>query len=172
MYRRRLMKEKAEKERKEKEEKEKEKEEKEKENEKEEKEKEKEEKEEKAEKEEKKEIKKHGTEERPKDEKYEIKESVREMNRKRNYTHNPKAKKRFKISDELDVTEINTSSPVVPQNLSFSIDNKNNLENLFLFGIDRNDILHIFDIRKRKWSKKKNIGNRRYIRSISKRLSI
>ena len=155
MYRRRLMKEKAEKERKEKEEKEKEKEEKEKENEKEEKEKEKEEKEEKAEKEEKKEIKKHGTEERPKDEKYEIKESVREMNRKRNYTHNPKAKKRFKISDELDVTEINTSSPVVPQNLSFSIDNKNNLENLFLFGIDRNDILHIFDIRKRKWSKKK-----------------
>ena len=140
MYRRRLMKEKAEKERKEKEEKEV---------------KEEKEKVEKEEKEQKKEIKKHGTEERPKDEKYEIKERVREMNRKRNYTHNPKAKKRFKISDELDVTEINTSSPVVPQNLSFSIDNKNNLENLFLFGIDRNDILHIFDIRKRKWSKKK-----------------
>ena len=183
MYRRRLMKEKAEKERKEKEEKEKEEKEKEekekeekekeekekeekerkekeeeekevKENEKEEEE-EKEEKEEKIEKEEKKETKKHGIEERPKDEKYEIKERVREMNRKRNYTHNPKAKKRFKISDELDVTEINTSSPVVPQNLSFSIDNKNNLDNLFLFGIDRNDILHIFDIRKRKWSKKK-----------------
>ena len=41
-----------------------------------------------------------------KDEKEEIKETVREMNRKKNYTHIPKAKKRFKISDELDVTEI------------------------------------------------------------------
>jgi hypothetical protein len=120
---------------------------------------EKKEKEEKKEenKEEKKEIKKHGMEEEPKDEKYEVKETVREMNRKRNYTHIPKVKKRFKINEELDVTEINTSSPVVPQNLSFSIEDCTitNSQNIFLFGIDRNDLLHIFDIKKRRWSKKK-----------------
>ena len=105
---------------------------------------------------EKEEINKHGMKEKLKDEKYEIKETVREMNRKRNYTHNPKSKKRFKISDELDVTEINTSSPVVPQNLSFSVEDKNNnIENMYLFGIDRNDLLHIFDVRKKRWSKKK-----------------
>ena len=157
MYRRRLMKEKAEKEKKEKEEKEREEKEK---LEKEKLEKEKEEKSKENEdklKEEKNEIKKHGMKENLKDEKYEIKETVREMNRKRNYTHNPKSKKRFKISDELDVTEINTSSPVVPQNLSFSLNDKNNnnSENIYLFGIDRNDLLHIFDVRKRRWSKKK-----------------
>ena len=148
MYRRRLMKEKSEKEKKEKEEKERE---------------EKEKKEEKdiynkdeEKKTEKEEINKHGMKEKLKDEKYEIKETVREMNRKRNYTHNPKSKKRFKISDELDVTEINTSSPVVPQNLSFSVEDKNNnIENMYLFGIDRNDLLHIFDVRKKRWSKKK-----------------
>ena len=136
MYRRRMMKEKAEKEREEKEKKEKE---------------------EKKEEKEKKEIKKHGMEENPKDEKYEMKETVREMNRKRNLTHIPKVKKRFKISDELDVTEINTSSPVVPQSLSFSLDDKNikNTDNAYLFGIDRNDIFHIFDIKKRRWSRKK-----------------
>ena len=96
-------------------------------------------------------------EEKIKDEKYEVKETVREMNRKRNYTHVPKVKKRFKISDELDVTEINTSSPVVLQNLSFSKDDNNikNIESAYLFGIDRNDNFHIFDVKKRRWSKKK-----------------
>ena len=148
MYRRRLMKEKSEKEKKEKEEKEREEREK-----KEEKDIYNKDEEKKAEKEE---INKHGMKEKLKDEKYEIKETVREMNRKRNYTHNPKSKKRFKISDELDVTEINTSSPVVPQNLSFSVEDKNNnIENMYLFGIDRNDLLHIFDVRKKRWSKKK-----------------
>ena len=146
MYRRRMMKEKEEKEKEEREKKEKEvKKEEKKEDKKEEK------------KEEKKEIKKHGMEEEPKDEKYEVKETIREMNRKRNYTHIPKVKKRFKINDELDVTEINTSSPVVPQNLSFSIDDKNiiNSDKVFLFGIDRNDNFHMFDIKKKRWSKKK-----------------
>ena len=160
MYRRRLMREKAEKEREEKEKKEKE-EEKKKEEEKEKE--EKKEKEKEKEKEEKNEIKKHGMEENLKDEKYEMKQTVREMNRKRNYTHIPKIKKRFKISEQLDVTEINTSqldvteintsSPVVAQSLSFS--NITNLVNVYLFGIDRNDYFHIFDIKKRRWSKKK-----------------
>ena len=90
-----------------------------------------------------------------KDEKDEIKETVREMNRKKNYTHVPKSKKRFKISDELDVTEINTSSPVIQQNLSFSLEDKNQNSRLYLFGIDRNDNFHIFDLKNKKWSKRK-----------------
>ena len=160
MYRRRIMKERAEKEKAEKEKAEKEKEEAEKE--KEEKEKIKKEEEEKGQhleeqnKEEENIKKHHIIDEKPKDEKYEIKETIREMNRKKNYTHIPKVKKRFKISDELEITEINTSSPVVPQNLSFSLDSKNILNgNIYLFGIDRNDNFHIFDLKKRHWSKKK-----------------
>jgi hypothetical protein len=91
-----------------------------------------------------------------KDEKDEIKDTVREMNRKKNYTHIPKNKKRFKISEELDVTEINTSSPVIQTNLSFSSKDENNTNTrLFLFGIDRNDNFHIFDLKNKKWSKKK-----------------
>ena len=102
----------------------------------------------------------HGMESKEKDEKEEIKETVREMNRKKNYTHVPKNKKKFKISDELDVTEINTASPVVQQNLSFSIDEINSNINqlyshIFLFGIDRNDNFHIFDLKSKKWSKRK-----------------
>ena len=97
--------------------------------------------------------KNHGME--IKDEKDEIKDKVREMNRKKNYTHIPKNKKKFKISDELDVTEINTSSPVVQQNLSFSEDRNNANNNLYLFGIDRSDNFHIFDLKKKKWSKRK-----------------
>ena len=104
--------------------------------------------------------KSHGMESKEKDEKEEIKETVREMNRKKNYTHVPKNKKKFKISDELDVTEINTASPVVQQNLSFSIDEINSNINqlyshIFLFGIDRNDNFHIFDLKSKKWSKRK-----------------
>ena len=99
--------------------------------------------------------KNHGME--LKDEKDEIKETVREMNRKKNYTHVPKNKKKFKISDELDVTEINTASPVIQPNLSFSLDDKNNNSNsnIYLFGIDRNDNFHIFDLKNKKWTKRR-----------------
>ena len=97
--------------------------------------------------------KNHGKE--IKDEKDEIKDKVREMNRKKNYTHIPKNKKKFKISDELDVTVINTTSPVVQQSLSFSEDKNIANSNLYLFGIDRSDNFHIFDLKKKKWSKRK-----------------
>ena len=94
------------------------------------------------------------------DEKEEIKETVR----KKNYSHVPKVKKKFRISDFLDVTEINTSSPVAPQNLSFSMDDtdyiaslikSSNLNSIYLFGIDRDDYFYIFDIKDKKLSKKK-----------------
>ena len=115
------------------------------------------------------------------DEKEEMKETVREVGRKKNLSHVPKTKKKFRISDFLDVTEINTSSPVAPQNLSFSMDDTEYINNLinsssnnsiYLFGIDRDDFFYIFDLKDRRFNKKKNIGNRRYIRYFPKRLSI
>ena len=98
------------------------------------------------------------------DEQNEIKDAVREMNRKKNYSHVPKVKKKFKISDLLDITEINTSSPVAPQNLSFSRDDTdyikklisgNNSNSIYLFGIDRDDYFYIFDLKDKKLTKKK-----------------
>ena len=98
------------------------------------------------------------------DEKEEIKKTVQEIGRKKNYSHVPKIKKKFRISDFLDVTEINTSLPVAPQNLSFSMDDTDYINNLiksnslcsiYLFGIDRDDYFYTFDIKDKKLSKKK-----------------
>ena len=92
------------------------------------------------------------------------KEEIKETGRKKNYSHVPKVKKKFRISDFLDVTEINTSSPVATQNLSFSMDDTDYIANLikssssnsiYLFGIDRDDYFYIFDIKDKKLSKKK-----------------
>ena len=98
------------------------------------------------------------------EEKEEIKEAVKENNRKKHNSHVPKVKKKFRISDFLDITEINTSSPVAPQNLSFSADDTEYISNLlksstsnsiYLFGIDREDYFNIFDIKDKKLTKKK-----------------
>ena len=86
-----------------------------------------------------------------------------EVVRKKNNTHVPKGKKKFKISDLLDITEINTSSPVITQNLSYSMDDtqffnnllKSTIYSIYLFGIDRNDDFHTFDLINKKFSKKK-----------------
>ena len=98
------------------------------------------------------------------EEKEEIKGVIKDIGRKKNNSHVPKVKKKFRISDFLDVTEINTSSPVAPQNLSFSMDDTEYINNLIkgsnansicLFGIDREDYFYIFDIKNKKLSKKK-----------------
>ena len=100
------------------------------------------------------------------DTKEEMKETKKELGRKKNLSHVPKKKKKFKISEFLDVTEINTSSPVAVQNLSFSKDDSELLENssenytnttskkLYLFGINREDYFFIFDLKEKKLSKK------------------
>ena len=99
------------------------------------------------------------------DTKEEMKETVKELGRKKNLSHVPKKKKKFRISEFLDVTEINTSSPVAIQNLSFSkddselLDTSNDYTNtvskkLYLFGINREDFLFIFDLKEKKLSKK------------------
>ena len=75
-----------------------------------------------------------------------------------------KVKKKFKLSDYLDVTEINISLPVAVQNLSFSLDdteylnnliNHSNTNSIYLFGIDRDDFFYSFDLKDKKLSKKK-----------------
>ena len=100
------------------------------------------------------------------DTKEEMKETKKEIGRKKNLSHVPKKKKKFKISEFLDVTEINTSSPVAAQNLSFSKDDSELLESntedymnitskkLYLFGINREDYFFIFDLKEKKLSKK------------------
>ena len=93
------------------------------------------------------------------------KEEIKEIGKKRNLSHVPKKKKKFRISEFLDVTEINTSSPVATQNLSFSkddselLDSSNDYYNtvskkLYLFGINREDFFFIFDLEEKKLSKK------------------
>ena len=94
----------------------------------------------------------------------EEKEDIKELGRKKNYSHVPRVKKKFRISDFLDITEINTASPVAPQNLSFSADDTEYINNLLkssqsnsisLFGIDRDDFFYSFDIKDKKLSKRK-----------------
>ena len=98
------------------------------------------------------------------EEKEEMKETIKEIGRKKNYSHVPKVKKKFRISDFLDITEINTASPVAPQNLSFTVDDTEYINNLIksnhsnsisLFGIDRDDFFYSFDIKDKKLSKRK-----------------
>ena len=98
------------------------------------------------------------------DTKEEMKETAKEVGRKKNLSHVPKKKKKFRISDILDVTEINTHSPVAVQNLSFSKDDSELLESndylnttskkLYLFGINRQDFFFEFDLKEKKLSKK------------------
>ena len=100
--------------------------------------------------------------------KEEMKETKKkELGRKKNLSHVPKKKKKFRISEFLDVTEINTSSPVALQNLSFSKDDTDIIldtstedytnttsKKLYLFGINREDYFFIFDLKEKKLSKK------------------
>ena len=74
-----------------------------------------------------------------------------------------KSKKKITITDAIDITVINTALPVISQNLSFSMDDteffknlqKSSISSIYLFGIDRNDDFHTFDLVNKKFSKKK-----------------
>ena len=91
-------------------------------------------------------------------------EEIKDIPRKKNNSHVPKVKKKFRISDFLDITEINTSSPVAQQNFSFTADdteyinsliNSSTANSICLFGIDRDDFFYIFDLKDKKLTKKK-----------------
>ena len=91
----------------------------------------------------------HGT--KLEEEKDEVKESIREMNRKKHYTHKVK-------NTNLVIDEINSEKKDV-ENLTNESGPKeeNQIINYYLYGIDRNDYFHIFDINNRKWMDKKKI---------------
>ena len=94
-------------------------------------------------------------------EKDEVKESIREMNRKKNYTHKPKI---FNYS--LDTMNYGQGQKNADQILNIGhtntyidkIEEERNNETFYLYGIDRNDVLHIFDITNKKWAELKKIS--------------
>ena len=99
----------------------------------------------------------HGKELEP--EKDEVKESIREMNRKKNYTHKPKI-----INYNLDEMEIDDKNGEQKITIGHSRldkideDIKEKPINMFyLYGIDRNDVLHIFDVINKRWCDMKKI---------------
>ena len=83
-----------------------------------------------------------------KTEKEEIKESIRKMERKKNYTYKPK---------NIDIFASNTEISNQNNSPKISIINAENEEEIineeyYLYGIDRDDLLHVFDINVRKWA--------------------
>ena len=89
------------------------------------------------------------------DEEEEIEDNIKELCKNKN--NKPKVEKKLKISDLIDITEINTSFPVVPINISYDIDYINKLldTNIYLYGISRDGYLYIFDLKCKYLSKKK-----------------
>ena len=96
-------------------------------------------------------IKIHGKE--IKTEKDEIKDSIKTMERKKNFTHKPK-----NVGLYISNTEIPAKNEI--QNISIiHTENEEEIinEQYFLYGIDRDDLLHVFDINSRKWSNLRKI---------------
>ena len=96
-------------------------------------------------------IKIHGKE--IKTEKDEIKDSIKIMERKKNFTHKPK-----NVGIYISNTEIPAKNEI--QNITIiHTENEEEIinEQYFLYGIDRDDLLHVFDINSRKWSNLRKI---------------
>ena len=86
------------------------------------------------------------------EEKDEVKESIRKMNRQKNYTYKPKF-----VNKKIDLSATENSKTLIEHTV---IDNKENTNNdnegnniYYLYGIDRNDYFHIFDINNKKYEK-------------------
>ena len=92
--------------------------------------------------------------------KKEVKEEIEEKDKKRNHTHKPKSKKKIRILDGIDITEINTSRPVrIQSSLSFQSNNDINKNYLYLYGLDKNNNLVQFDLVNKKWLKQQKISD-------------
>ena len=90
--------------------------------------------------------------EEPKDE---IKNSIREMDRKKNFSYIPKVHNYSE--DEAKTEQKNNDKKTNNQNkIEKNKGNKNKLS-YYLFGIDRNDFFHMFDINNKVWVEKKKI---------------
>ena len=91
----------------------------------------------------------HGN--RLEEEKDEVKESIRQMNRKKNFSHKPRfTTKNYNLEEEPKPFEL------LDTQIDDKIENKENKEKkLYLYGLDRNDYFHIFDIINKKYEKTK-----------------
>ena len=85
------------------------------------------------------------------EEKDEVKDAIRKMDRKKNYTYRQKNTALPIDEDQKDIEQIST-------NKTESKDSKQNL-NYYLYGIDRSDYFHIFDINNKKWLDKRRISD-------------
>ena len=84
------------------------------------------------------------------EEKDEVKDAIRKMDRKKNYTYRQKNTSLPIDEDQNEIDQIST-------NQTESKDSKN--LNYYLYGIDRSDYFHIFDINNKKWLDKKRISD-------------
>ena len=85
-------------------------------------------------------------------EKDEVKESIREMNRKKNYTYKPKIINRSLENMKYEQGN-NEQLMTTGHNYNDKIIEEGNTEqNIFyLYGIDRSDMLHTFNVNEKKW---------------------
>ena len=93
------------------------------------------------------------------EEKDEVKENIRQLYRKKNFTHKPNASN---ISlEEIKKEQENEMNKKLNEEIEYKeeekINNNKNEINYYLYGIDRNDLLHVFNINKKKWMEKKKI---------------
>ena len=79
----------------------------------------------------------------------EVKESIRKMNRQKNYTYKPKCANK---NIELENSKENIEQAQIDNKESKNKDNEGNMT-YYLYGIDRNDYFHIFDISNKKYEK-------------------
>ena len=87
-------------------------------------------------------------------EKDEVKNTIREMNRKKNYTHKPK---NFNHSLEQMENEQKNGEQLVSLAIKEEEEKAMQQNTLYLYGIDRNDNLHIFDVNNKRWEEMKKI---------------
>jgi len=85
------------------------------------------------------------------EEKDEVKDAIRKMDRKKNYTYRQK-------NSALAIDEDDKDIDLISANQTESKDSKKNL-NYYLYGIDRNDYFHIFDVNNKKWVDKRKISD-------------
>ena len=79
----------------------------------------------------------------------EVKESIRKMNRQKNYTYKPKyANKNI----ELESSKENMEQTLIDNNENKNKDNERNMT-YYLYGIESNDYFHIFDISNKNYEK-------------------
>ena len=100
----------------------------------------------------------HGN--RLEEEKDEVKESIRQMNRKKNYSYKPRfTTKNYNLEEEPKPFEL----------LDNQVDNQteNKEKKLYLYGLDRNDYFHIFDIINKGYEKTKIVQLNLYEKSLT-----